>query len=54
VFVEGAMNKPGWMMADIDLGRLRDLRQNGTVLTRRDWPESAARTALVPQVKDLP
>jgi predicted amidohydrolase len=54
VFAEGAMNKPGWVMADIDLGRLRDLRQNGTVLTRRDWPESATRTALVPQVKDLP
>ncbi len=54
VFAEGQMNEAGWVMADIDLNRLRDLRENGTVLTRRDWGESVMRIAPLSHLKDLP
>lgn len=40
IIAEGRMDSPGWVMAEIDLARVQDSRDNGAVLPFRHWPES--------------
>lgn len=40
VIAEGHMDRPGWVMADIDLARVAESRRNGAVLPHAHWPES--------------
>ena len=40
IIAEGEMDQPGWVMADVDLGRVADSRQKGAVLPFAHWPES--------------
>ena len=40
IIAEGAMDQPGWVMADVDLSRVSDSRRNGAVLPFAHWPES--------------
>ena len=42
VVAEGAMDRPGWVKAEIDLDRIAESRQRGQVLPWLHWPESAA------------
>ncbi len=39
IIAEGALNKPGWTYADLDMEALRRVRSSGEVLNARDWPE---------------
>jgi predicted amidohydrolase len=39
VIAEGAMNRPGWTYASIDLAAVRDVRADGHVLNLTHWPE---------------
>lgn len=42
IIAEGAMDAPGWVIADIDLSRVRQSRADGAVLPFAHWPEQAA------------
>lgn len=37
VLVQGKLNQPGWIYADLNLNRIHMVRKNGTVLNFRDW-----------------
>lgn len=39
VFAEGVMDRPQWLVADIDLGQIDKWRETGAVLPFRHWPE---------------
>jgi predicted amidohydrolase len=43
VIAEGAMDAPGWVLAEIDRARIARTRADGVVLTFRHWDEQAAR-----------
>ncbi|WCR11142.1 carbon-nitrogen hydrolase family protein [Paracoccus stylophorae] len=43
IIAEGAMDSPGWVLADIDITRVEQSRRDGAVLPFRHWPESAGR-----------
>jgi len=43
ICAEGAMNAPGWTVAEIDLEAVRAVRRNGQVFNHAHWPEQAAR-----------
>lgn len=53
VISEGVFDKPEWLFADLDLERLRAVRQAGQVLNRRDWPAHAERSAVTVERQDL-
>jgi hypothetical protein len=36
------MNTTQWVVAELDLRRLSDVRQNGQVLNHRDWSKQPA------------
>lgn len=42
ILAEGAMDQPGWVRAEVDLGRVADSRERGVVLPFRHWPEQEA------------
>ena len=42
VVAEGAMDRPGWVKAEIDLDRIAESRRRGQVLPYLHWTESAA------------
>ncbi|MCF3973274.1 carbon-nitrogen hydrolase family protein [Paracoccus salsus] len=42
IIAEGAMDSPGWVMAEIDLARVAQSRRDGAVLPYAHWPESAS------------
>ena len=42
IIAEGAMDAPGWVIADVDLSRVRQSRADGAVLPFAHWPEQAA------------
>lgn len=50
VIAEGEMNRPGWVMAEVDLAALDRVRGAGNVLTRAHWGESPARAGQVQTV----
>jgi predicted amidohydrolase len=37
VLARGELNRPGWVMADLDFQRLRSARRHAQVFTARDW-----------------
>jgi predicted amidohydrolase len=37
VIVQGTLDAPGWVFADLDFAALADVRENGQVLNHRDW-----------------
>ncbi len=43
VIAEGVMNRPGWTMAEVDLGRIAHVRADGVVLNRHHWADQAGR-----------
>jgi predicted amidohydrolase len=43
VIAEGALDRPGWTMADIDLDLVAQVREDGGVLNRDHWTEQAGR-----------
>ena len=50
----GALNAPGWLVADLDLAAIERVRADGQVLGHRDWDREAhlagevARATLAP------
>lgn len=38
IMAEGAADQPGWVYADLDLGEIARIRQEGQVFNYRDWP----------------
>ncbi len=38
VLVQGEFNRPQWVYADLELGRIDTVRSNGQVFNFRDWP----------------
>jgi predicted amidohydrolase len=41
VIAEGKLDTPGWVFAEIDLGLVRQAREDGAVRPFADWPEQA-------------
>lgn len=41
IIAEGPMDQPGWVMAEVDLSRVRESRAKGAVLPFAHWPEQA-------------
>lgn len=39
IIVEGGMDQPGWVLAEVDLARVRQSRTEGAVLPYAHWPE---------------
>ncbi|WJY20419.1 carbon-nitrogen hydrolase family protein [Fontisubflavum oceani] len=57
VIAEGAMNAPGWVLAEIDRAAIAKVRAEGAVFNLAHWPESAVRATLGPEIPpdaDLP
>ncbi|WP_300299818.1 carbon-nitrogen hydrolase family protein [Ferrovibrio sp.] len=52
VIVQGKLNAPGWVYADLDFGLLRRARDNAQVFTRRDW-DGQMRPSLAVAVETL-
>jgi predicted amidohydrolase len=48
VLAQGEMNAPQWVMAELDLRQLHDVRCNGQVLNHRDWDKQLSFMAQVP------
>ena len=46
VLAQGALNDPGWVIAEIDLAAIARVRAEGQVLNNAHWPESATRADL--------
>ena len=42
IIAESAMDEPGWVIAEVDLSRVRQSRADGAVLPFAHWPEQAA------------
>ncbi|WP_108503224.1 carbon-nitrogen hydrolase family protein [Paracoccus indicus] len=47
IIAEGAMDQPGWVVADVDLSRVRQSRADGAVLPFAHWPEQARSRLLI-------
>lgn len=47
VIAQGELNAPGWVMADVDLEAVREVRRDGGVLNMTHWAEQDARLASV-------
>ena len=45
VLAQGAINEPGWTVAEVDISAIADVRADGTVLNRRHWPQQEPRCA---------
>jgi len=43
ILAQGALNTPGWVLAEVDLTRIRAARADGAVLTFRHWAEQPDR-----------
>jgi predicted amidohydrolase len=54
IIAQGALNEPGWVMADIDRAAIARVRAEGAVFNHAHWPESATRAALADDEADLP
>lgn len=46
----GALNDPGWTLAEVDLDLIRAVRRDGTVLNRSDWQSQAGRDSVAPLI----
>ena len=47
VIAEGARDRPGWTVAEVDLARVAHVRADGGVLNRRDWADQDGRDAAI-------
>ncbi len=45
ILAEGALNTPGWTIAEISLEAIREVRRDGGVLNHAHWPEQHDRLA---------
>lgn len=45
ILAEGALNTPGWTIAEISLAAIREVRRDGGVLNHAHWPEQHDRLA---------
>jgi len=52
VIAEGVLNQPGWTYAEVDLGAVRHVRDDGGVLNRLHWDDQGGRYA-APQLRAL-
>ena len=50
VLAEGALDQPGWVVADVDLSAIAAVRRDGDVLNHAHWPEQDGRLARVETV----
>lgn len=50
VLAEGKLGKAGWVYADVSLEDIRAVRDNGSVLNCRHWPEQNERSDAVEEV----
>jgi len=48
VLAQGALDTPGWSIAEVDLAAIAHARTDGTVLNRRDWDAQSGRAAPAP------
>ncbi|MCT4683965.1 MAG: carbon-nitrogen hydrolase family protein [Roseicyclus sp.] len=46
ILAQGALNEPGWVIAEIDRAAIARVRAEGQVLNHAHWPESAARAEM--------
>ncbi len=53
VLVQGQLNQPGWVYAEIDLDKVAQVRQQGQVLNFRHWPEQGYASVLKVAVQKL-
>lgn len=42
VIAEGALDQPGWVLAEVDLAAVAEVRRAGAVANHADWPRQAA------------
>jgi predicted amidohydrolase len=54
VIAEGALDAPGWVVAEIDRTAIARVRAQGAVFNHAHWPESAARAHVPRPGSDLP
>ncbi|MBY6203069.1 carbon-nitrogen hydrolase family protein [Maritalea mobilis] len=54
VIAEGALNQPGWVMADVERTAIARVRTEGAVFNHAHWPESAVRAQVSPCDADKP
>lgn len=45
ILAEGALNAPGWTVAEVSLQAIREVRRDGGVLNHTHWPEQLDRVA---------
>lgn len=50
VLAEGALNVPGWVVAEVSREQIRQTRDDGVVLLSRHWPEQEERVAVPVEV----
>ena len=50
VLAEGALDEPGWVIAEADRAAIAEVRRDGEVLNRAHWPEQDRRLARVETV----
>lgn len=51
VIVQGSLNEPVWVYADIDLKQIARVREQGQVLNYQHWPEQTSRSINLPPVE---
>lgn len=54
ILSQGALNDPGWVIAEIDLADIARVRAEGAVFNHAHWPESALRADAAGRRSDLP
>jgi predicted amidohydrolase len=51
VLAEGALNRPQWVYAEVDLARLHDIKATGEMRNATDWPLQPGAAALAQHVE---
>lgn len=46
ILAETGLNQPGWAIAEVNLGAIREVRRNGGVLNLAHWPEQMERISV--------
>lgn len=54
VIAQGEMDMPGWVIAEVDLATIADVRRDGIVLNMRHWDEQDGRLAAIEHVSLTP
>jgi predicted amidohydrolase len=54
ILAQGALNEPGWVVAEIDRAAIARVRAEGAVFNHAHWPESVSRAGLSRDPADLP